>query len=120
MQRDLVALAHHQTRDLAKLAEAIAQSIYLVAAGDRHQVRAIGAVGLVSAVDRGAPVWRAADHRRRQDPADIAVRDQILYVINCRRSLALQSDRVADAFAVRRFEHLDSLRGVTAERPFAI
>jgi hypothetical protein len=67
----------------------VAQGIDLMA-GDRHQIGAVGQVGLVGAVDRGAPVGSAADHRRGQHLPDIALGDQVLDVVDRRRHLALQ------------------------------
>ncbi len=116
----MVALADRERAKLAKFAEAIAQRVDRVAAGDRHQIGAVGAVGLVGAVERGPPVRGAADHRRRQHAADIALGDQILDVTDRRRHLALQSDRMADPAAFRRVEHAQGFVGVAAERPLAI
>src|SRR5260221_8015665 len=46
-----------------------------MAAGDRHQIGAIGEIGLKGAIERRSPVRGAANHRRRQYPADIAVKE---------------------------------------------
>ncbi len=116
----MVALTHRKGRQLAELAQAMAQRIDLMAAGDRHQGGAVRAIGLVSAVDRRAPVRGTADHRRGQHPSDIARGDQVLGVIDRRRHLALQADRMPDAPALRRIEHPHRLIGVAAERPLAI
>jgi len=65
-------------------------------------------------------VRRAADHCRRQHPADIALGNQILQVVDRRRHLALQPDRMADPASIRGIAQPDGFGGVAAERPFAI
>src|SRR5215469_2620494 len=120
LERYAVTLAHDERGDLAKFTQATAEGIDLVTAGDRHQVGAVCEVGLVGAVDGRSPIRGAADHRCRQNAADIAVGDQVLGVIDCRRYLALQSDRMADVFSLRCIAQPDRLVGVAAKRPLAI
>jgi hypothetical protein len=77
-QRDLVARADDECRQLAEFAEAVAERIDLMAAGDRQQVGPIGTIGLVGTLDRGSSVRGTADHRRGQHPSDTALCDQNL------------------------------------------
>src|SRR5437763_15527767 len=120
LQRDVITLADGEGRTLAELSQAIAQSIDLVATGDRHQISSVVNIRLISAIDRLAPVRGATDHCRRQDAAEIAFGHQVLGIIDCRRHLALQTDHVADPPPSGRVEHCHCLIGVTAERPLAI
>ena len=96
------------------------QRVDLMAARDGQEVGAIGTVGLIGAVDRGAPVRGATDHRRRENATDMALRYQVPGVADRRRHLALQSNRVQDTLALRSIQHPASLVGIAAERPFAI
>src|SRR5580700_4679116 len=89
-------------------------------AGDRHQVGAVSEISLVGTLYGGSPIRGTADHRRRQNPSDIAVNDEVLGVVDCRRYLALQPHSVADALSVCRIAHPDGFVGVTAERPLTI
>ena len=72
-----VALAHDKSGKLAKFAKAITQRIDRMAAGDREQVGAVSEISLVGTVYGGSPIRGAADHRRRQDAADIALGDEV-------------------------------------------
>ena len=116
----MIALTDREGGQLAKFAEAVAQRVDHVAAGDRQQIGAIGAVRLIGAVDRGSPVRRAADHRRRQYPAEIAIGDKVFGVADRRRHLALQPDGMTNPSGVCGIAQPDGLGAVTAERPFAI
>src|SRR5271166_5132630 len=89
LDRDMVALAHDECGKLAKFAETIAQRIDRMTAGDRQQVGAVREIGLVGTVYGGSPIRGTADYRRRENPADIAVSDEVLGVVDRRRYLTL-------------------------------
>src|SRR6202008_960992 len=89
-------------------------------AGDRQQVGAVREIRLVSTVYAGSPIRGAADHRRRQDAADIALGDQGLGGVDRRRYLFLEPHSVVDALSVCHIGHSDGFVGVTAERPLTI
>jgi hypothetical protein len=77
------------------------------------------ALGLLGAIDRGSPVRSGDDHRRRQNPTDIAVGDQILDVIDQRRHLVLQATalRIPSPSAAL---SISAAVGVAAQRPLEI
>ena len=86
----------------------------------RQQVGTVGAIGLKGAIDGRPPVRGAADHGGGEHPPDIPLGDQVLDVVDRRRHLTLQTDRMANATAFRRVAQLLRLGGVSAEWPFAI
>ena len=119
-QRNLVALAHGKRRQLTEFAQAIAKRIEIVAAGDRHQVGAVGEIRLIGAVERGSPTRRVDEQRSGERLADVALGDQVPDVVDRWRDPALQTDGMANPFAFRGVMHLPGFRGVAAERPFRI
>jgi hypothetical protein len=117
---DSVALADRERGQLAEFAETVAERIDLMTAGDRHQIGAVGAAGLIGAVDRGPPIAGTTDHCRGKYLADVTIGDQVFDIVDRRRHLALQTDGVPHAAPLGRVEHAHRLFGVPAERPFAI
>src|SRR5271165_7286927 len=89
LDRYTVALAHDERGKLAKFAEAIAQCIDRMPAGDRQQIGAVRKIGLVGTVYGGSPIRGTADHRRRQNSTNIAVSDEVPGVVDRRRYLTL-------------------------------
>src|ERR1700730_6970969 len=120
LDRDAIALANDECGKLTKFAKAIAQRIDRMAASDRQEVGAIGVVGLIGTVDGGSPIRGTANHRRRQNSADVPIGDQVLGVVDRWRYLALQSDGMPDSLAVCCISDPGGFVGITAERPFAI
>src|SRR5271155_1561674 len=87
LDRYAVALAYYERGKLAKFAQAVAERVDRVAASNGQQIGAVSEIGLVGTVYRGSPIRGAADHRRRQNAADIDLGDQVLGVVDRRRHL---------------------------------
>ena len=120
IQRYPVALAHGKGRQLTEFPEAVAERIQIVSACDGHQVGAVGEIGLIGAIECGAPTRRVDEQRARERPADIPFGDQVPDIVDRRRNPALKSDGMADSLALGCLQHCDGLGGVASERPFRI
>ena len=85
LERYAVPLAHDKGGQLAKLAQAVAECVDRVAAGNGQQIGAVSGICLVGTVlYRWSPIRSAANHRRRQDAADIALGNEVFGVTDRR------------------------------------
>src|SRR5436853_3115967 len=75
---------HDKGGQLAKLAQAVAERVNRVAAGDGQQIGAVSGICLVGTVYGWSPIRSTANHRRGQDAADIALGNEVFGVTDRR------------------------------------
>ena len=77
LERYAIRLALDKRGQLAKLAQAVAERVDRVAAGNGQQIGAVSGICLVGTIYRWSPIRSAANQRRRQDAADIALGNEV-------------------------------------------